>query len=192
VILLTADELRQVVAEAVEPLRRELVALRRERNDQAVTIAEAARRPWRGGSIRQAPSGVWEVRWQSGGRRKFRSGFKTREDAAAAADRLSRLRFQLPVSALAVDEAPWYPACEGCAWVPPNLPGFRGVMHSHHIVPRSAGGSDEPENLAVLCPTCHSIAHRGLYRSVERRLWPTGRESLVAGLEALYGMPVTV
>jgi excisionase family DNA binding protein len=44
VILLTADELRAVVAEAVEPLRRELVALRRERDDQAVTIAEAARR----------------------------------------------------------------------------------------------------------------------------------------------------
>lgn len=31
----------------------------------------------------------------------------------------------------------------------------------HHIEPRSEGGSNEPRNLIVLCPGCHSKADRG-------------------------------
>lgn len=40
--------------------------------------------------------------------------------------------------------------------------GFDIVVHAHHIVPRSQGGSNEPENTAVLCPNHHYMAHRGL------------------------------
>ena len=43
-ILLTPDELRAVVAEAVEPLRRELAEIRRAQEGGAMTVAEAARR----------------------------------------------------------------------------------------------------------------------------------------------------
>lgn len=45
VVVLEVEQLRAVVAEAVEPLRRELAAMRRDRPDAApVTITEAARR----------------------------------------------------------------------------------------------------------------------------------------------------
>jgi excisionase family DNA binding protein len=40
----TLDEVRQAVAEAIEPLRRELAAMRRDGQAQVVSIAEAARR----------------------------------------------------------------------------------------------------------------------------------------------------
>ncbi|MGV8121990.1 MAG: HNH endonuclease [Candidatus Xenobiia bacterium LiM19] len=38
-----------------------------------------------------------------------------------------------------------------------QVPGCncRRNLHIHHIIPRSHGGSDEPENLIVLCQTCH-------------------------------------
>lgn len=32
--------------------------------------------------------------------------------------------------------------------------------HVHHIVPRSEGGPNEPDNLIVLCPNCHEKADR--------------------------------
>lgn len=32
-------------------------------------------------------------------------------------------------------------------------------LHVHHIVPRSAGGSDELDNLTTLCVRCHSNQH---------------------------------
>lgn len=36
--------------------------------------------------------------------------------------------------------------------------GSPSTLHAHHIVPLSFGGSDEIENLATLCPTCHRYA----------------------------------
>ena len=32
-------------------------------------------------------------------------------------------------------------------------------LQIHHIIPRSIGGSDFPENLVTLCAQCHAIAH---------------------------------
>lgn len=37
----------------------------------------------------------------------------------------------------------------------------KGKLHVHHIVFRSNGGTDSPENLIVLCPACHNKVHAG-------------------------------
>jgi len=34
-----------------------------------------------------------------------------------------------------------------------------GVIHIHHVRPRSMGGTNEIHNLIALCPVCHAIAH---------------------------------
>jgi len=41
--------------------------------------------------------------------------------------------------------------CEGCE--------RRLARHLHHIIPRSEGGSDHPENLMALCIQCHIEIH---------------------------------
>lgn len=35
------------------------------------------------------------------------------------------------------------------------------IEHYHHLVPRSKGGSDTPENLMGLCNSCHDKVHKG-------------------------------
>lgn len=32
-------------------------------------------------------------------------------------------------------------------------------LQIHHVIPRSVGGSDFPENLITLCSKCHAAAH---------------------------------
>lgn len=34
-----------------------------------------------------------------------------------------------------------------------------GVIHIHHVRPRSLGGANDLGNLIALCPVCHAIAH---------------------------------
>jgi 5-methylcytosine-specific restriction endonuclease McrA len=36
------------------------------------------------------------------------------------------------------------------------------ILDVHHIVPFGRGGSNQPWNLSVLCPTCHRKAQKGL------------------------------
>ena len=36
-------------------------------------------------------------------------------------------------------------------------------MHKHHIIPKHAGGTDDPENLVYLSVKEHAIAHAKLY-----------------------------
>lgn len=54
--------------------------------------------------------------------------------------------------------------CEACRWtspyatVTPRHPF--GMLQLHHIVPISAGGHNQVENLLLLCPNCHRTAHR--------------------------------
>lgn len=55
--------------------------------------------------------------------------------------------------------------CEVCRWRPPRslreVPGgmIRRLLHAHHIVPVSCGGADSLENLILLCPNHHAVAH---------------------------------
>ena len=45
-----------------------------------------------------------------------------------------------------------------------EMPGCRSTrcLEIHHIVPRSLGGTHDPENLILLCDGCHASHHRGL------------------------------
>lgn len=74
--------------------------------------------------------------------------------------------------------------CTACLWRPPALIGVT-ILHAHHIVPLSAGGTDSPSNLVLLCPTCHALAHRtGRLTGVGQRDWsgPRTETALLARL----------
>lgn len=47
------------------------------------------------------------------------------------------------------------PDCRVCRWEAPR----RTMMHAHHVVPISKGGTNERTNLVQLCPNCHALAH---------------------------------
>ena len=42
--------------------------------------------------------------------------------------------------------------CSNCGWK-------ESSCDVHHIVPRKQGGTDDNNNLTVLCPNCHRLAH---------------------------------
>ena len=44
--------------------------------------------------------------------------------------------------------------CVCCGW-------DKGSCDIHHIIPRSKGGSDSNDNLTLICPNCHRLAHEG-------------------------------
>ena len=48
-------------------------------------------------------------------------------------------------------------------------PCGRGEADIHHLLPRSAGGSDEPSNLVTLCDGCHAAHHPKLAAGLARR-----------------------
>jgi hypothetical protein len=68
-------------------------------------------------------------------------------------------------------------SCEACGWRPPN-PADDGVIHVHHIVQVSQGGTDEDSNLVALCANCHSLADR----IARRKNAPTLKPQLIAVL----------
>jgi hypothetical protein len=41
----------------------------------------------------------------------------------------------------------------------------------HHIVPTSSGGTDDPDNLVVFCPSCHREAHRYKWPPRQQKLY---------------------
>lgn len=49
-------------------------------------------------------------------------------------------------------------SCKHCGCVADQL-------HKHHIVPKSRGGNDSPENLILLCLECHGKAHDVSFKS---------------------------
>ena len=64
------------------------------------------------------------------------------------------------------------------------LCGEAGIEHHHHIVPRSKGGSDLPENIVGLCQHCHSEIHRGNQR-VLAKLKAIGQKKKYGALSVL-------
>ena len=42
------------------------------------------------------------------------------------------------------------------------------MLHKHHIIPRHAGGTDDPSNIVELSPAEHAEAHRLLYEQYGR------------------------
>lgn len=57
--------------------------------------------------------------------------------------------------------------CALCDWnLPYNAPDgkkqYQGGCDLHHITPYSEGGSNEANNLILLCPNCHKLADTGM------------------------------
>lgn len=55
--------------------------------------------------------------------------------------------------------------CEVCNF------NFKEVLVVHHILPVSDGGTNELENLSVLCPTCHAIVHKLMSNNKQNKGW---------------------
>jgi 5-methylcytosine-specific restriction endonuclease McrA len=64
-------------------------------------------------------------------------------------------------------------ACEGCNVLMPDP----DMMHVHHVTPVSRGGSNAPDNVVLLCPNCHAVAH-WFDRTMPEAERPTDRVSL--------------
>lgn len=47
---------------------------------------------------------------------------------------------------------------------------YAEANHPHHIVPRSAGGSDDKENMAPLCSRCHREVHEQGAKNCAKRI----------------------
>lgn len=52
-----------------------------------------------------------------------------------------------------------------------------GILETHHLIPRRYGGTDDPENIVQICPTCHRILERLYNNALWERL---GVNELVA------------
>jgi len=55
--------------------------------------------------------------------------------------------------------------CQEC-----GEPCQEGEADVHHLVPRAAGGADEPANLITLCDGCHAARHPNLQGTLARRM----------------------
>lgn len=49
--------------------------------------------------------------------------------------------------------------------------GTSDSLHAHHVIYRSQGGSNDPENLLMLCHECHSLVHSDKTYYQPRCLW---------------------
>ena len=45
------------------------------------------------------------------------------------------------------------------------------TLDIHHLDPVAEAGNNEPENLLVLCPNCHTLHHRGVIPVESLRAW---------------------
>lgn len=65
------------------------------------------------------------------------------------------------------------------------------IKHKHHIIPKHAGGTDDPENLVELSITEHAEAHRKLYeqhgRLQDKLAWQ-GLLGLISCAEIVYAL----
>lgn len=65
--------------------------------------------------------------------------------------------------------------CDVCIGEFPNI-----HLHIHHKVPRSLGGTDDPSNLANLCPQCHDLLHNVAYKLTSKKVSETMLEDMVS------------
>jgi hypothetical protein len=65
------------------------------------------------------------------------------------------------------------------------VPACRTILalDLHHIEEVSEGGGDEAENLLALCPTCHSLLHRGVIKKESIYSWKSILVSLNQGFD---------
>jgi hypothetical protein len=79
-----------------------------------------------------------------------------------------------------------------------QVPGCsRRAVHSHHIVPRARGGSDDPSNLVALCAFHHLVGIHGGYLRVSGRApdgltWEIGPWNARVELRRWMGLEVEV
>lgn len=89
--------------------------------------------------------------------------------------------------------------CEACGWRAPEYMEDCG-LDLHHVIPVASGGSDDEENLLLLCGNCHSIGHWLLSHGysmaagathflgyIQRAIWcslPQGRLQAAADISA--------
>jgi hypothetical protein len=52
---------------------------------------------------------------------------------------------------------------------------YTSFLRVHHIVEEKEGGNNKLDNLIVLCPFCHDLAHRGEIPEKEMRTWIDNR-----------------
>lgn len=64
-------------------------------------------------------------------------------------------------------------ACEVCGFKKPS------ILHRHHIIPRcDPRCTNGDNNLAVVCPTCHSLIHTGEIVVIGTYETTNGRETM--------------
>src|SRR5438132_1281747 len=59
----------------------------------------------------------------------------------------------------------------------------RGEADVHHLIPRAAGGVDDPANLITLCDGCHAAHHPNLQGTLARRMIERWGLSLARALD---------
>lgn len=82
--------------------------------------------------------------------------------------------------------------CAVCQWVPPPPIAIRrglDLLHAHHVVPLACGGSNGQENLVILCPNHHALAHRVGQQNGSRWYGAPTPSDLIAELTALERDP---
>jgi hypothetical protein len=75
----------------------------------------------------------------------------------------------------------WRQGCQVCGWRSPAP----GPMHVHHIIPFSGGGGEQEDNLIILCPNHHALAHTIGRRSRMSYSGPTDRAALIWALREM-------
>ena len=81
--------------------------------------------------------------------------------------------------------------CAACAWKPSvflTKAHARTSLSIHHMVSSADDGSDEPDNLIILCPNCHSTADY-LPNMIVMPLGEERRNSLIRHLQLLNNEP---
>jgi hypothetical protein len=65
------------------------------------------------------------------------------------------------------------------------------MMELHHVVPVACGGGDSPENLLLLCPNHHRLAHKLTSISYKRGAYfgPRSREEMIQSLTLVESDP---